>query len=453
MIQTKHCLPIPLMATTISIFFFLSLLFIPFSSSSSSSDRPQNFIIHVSKSHKPSLFSSHHHWYSSILYSLPPSPHPTKLIYSYQLAINGFSARLTASQAKKLQQLPGIISVIPDQIRYLHTTRTPHFLGLSDGMILANTAENGEELLSDAHLIPATMVGEAAGSKILEYIKTSQSPTATISFRGTVISPSPPSPKVAAFSSRGPHHLTPEILKPDVVAPGVNILAGWTGASAPTDLDIDPRRVDYNIISGTSMACPHVSGLAALLKKAYPNWSPAAIKSALMTTAYTLDNSGNTISDLATGEEASPFVYGAGHVDPNRALNPGLVEPTSSDVCESKFGTPGDLNYPSFSVVFHSSDHVVKYQRRVKNVGTSPDAVYVAKVNAPPGVEISVSPSKLEFSAVNQTLSYEIVFASNGLYLSGIASQAFGSIEWSNEVHLVRSPIAVRWLKGLQASI
>ncbi|KAE8728618.1 Subtilisin-like protease SBT1.7 [Hibiscus syriacus] len=348
------------------------------------------------------------------------------------------------------------------------------------GMILANTAENGEELLSDAHLIPATMVGEAAGNKILEYIKTSQSPTATISFRGTVISPSPPSPKVAAFSSRGPHHLTAEILKPDVIAPGVNILAGWTGAAAPTDLDIDPRRVDYNIISGTSMACPHVSGLAALLKKAYPNWSPAAIKSALMTTAYTLDNSGNTINDLATGEEASPFVYGAGHVDPNRALNPGLVydiensdyvsflcsigydsnsiaiflrEPTSSDVCESKFATPGDLNYPSFSVVFHSNDHVVKYQRRVKNVGTSADAVYVAKVNAPPGVEISISPSKLEFSAVNQTLNYEIVFASDGLYLSGIAARGFGSIEWSDGIHLVRSPIAVRWLQGLLDSI
>ncbi|XP_022715292.1 subtilisin-like protease SBT1.4 [Durio zibethinus] len=765
----------------ISFFFFLSFLFIPFSSSSS--DRLENFIIHVSKSHKPSLFSSHHHWYSSILHSLPPSPHPTKLLYAYEIAINGFSARLTATQAEKLRELPGILSVIPDQVRQIQTTRTPHFLGLSDGvglwqnsyygdgviigvldtgiwperpsftdsglspvpdswkgicetgpdfpasacnrkiigarafykgyesylerpmdetkeskcprdteghgthtastaagsvvsnasffdfaygeargmatkariaaykicwslgcfdsdilaamdqaiadgvnvislsvgatgyapqydhdsiaigafgavshgvvvscsagnsgpgpytavniapwiltvgastidrefpadtilgdgrifsgvslysgdplvdiklplvyagdvgnrycymgslspskvqgkivvcdrggnarvekgsavklagglgMILANTEESGEELIADAHLIPATMVGEIAGNKIRKYIKISPFPTATIAVRGTVIGPSPSAPKVAAFSSRGPNHLTPEILKPDVIAPGVNILAGWTGFAAPTDLDIDPRRVNFNIISGTSMSCPHVSGLAALLKKAYPNWSPAAIKSALMTTAYNLDNSGNPINDLATGEESSPFVYGAGHVDPNRALKPGLVydindsdyvaflcsigydskriavfvrEATSSDVCEGKLGTPGDLNYPSFSVVFDSDAHVVKYKRTVKNIGTSVAAVYEAKVNAPSGVEISVSPSKLEFSEENQSLSYEITFASDGLALSAVASQAFGSIEWSDGVHLVRSPIAVRWLQGLKDSI
>ncbi|XVF27076.1 hypothetical protein REPUB_Repub14bG0075400 [Reevesia pubescens] len=735
----------------ISFFFFLSLLLIPFSSSSSPSDRPENFIIHVSKLHKPTLFSSPHHWYSSILHSLPLSPHPpTKLLYTYELAINGFSARLTAAQADKLKELPGILSVIPDQVSQIHTTRTPHFLGLSDGvglwqnshygdgviigvldtgiwperpsfidsglspvpdswkgicetapdfpasacnrkiigarafyrgyesylegtidetkesksprdteghgthtastaagsvvsnaslfeyaygeargmatkariaaykicwslgcfssdilaamdqaisdgvdvislsvgatgyapqyyrdsiavgafgavkhgvvvscsagnsgpgpytavniapwiltvgastidrefpadavlgdgrifggvslysgdplvdiklpliyagdvgnsycymgslspskvqgkivvcdrggnarvekgsavklagglgMILANTAESGEELIADAHLIPATIVGEIAGNKIREYIKTSQFPTATIVFRGTVIGPSPPAPKVAAFSSRGPNHLTPEILKPDVIAPGVNILAGWTGSTGPTDLDIDPRRVEFNIISGTSMSCPHVSGLAALLKKTYPNWSPAAIKSALMTTAYSLDNSGNTINDLATGEESSPFVYGAGHVDPNRALNPGLVydiadsdyvaflcsigydplqiaifvkDSISPDCSKWKLPSPGDLNYPSFAVLFYSSNPVV-----------------------------NVSPSKLEFSAENQTLSYEITFSSDGLALSAAAgTQAFGSIEWSDGVHLVRSPIAVRWLQG-----
>ncbi|MBA0691198.1 hypothetical protein Goari_008839, partial [Gossypium aridum] len=349
------------------------------------------------------------------------------------------------------------------------------------GMIQANTAESGEELIADAHLVPATMVGEIAGNKIREYVKKSPFPTATILFRGTVVGPSPPAPKVAAFSSRGPNHLTPEILKPDVIAPGVNILAGWSGFAAPTDLDIDPRRVDFNIISGTSMSCPHVSGLAALLKKAYPKWSPAAIKSALMTTAYTLDNSGSTIKDLATGEESSPFVHGAGHVDPNRALNPGLVYdidnddyiaflcsigydsnriavfvrgPTGSDICEGKLATPGDLNYPSFSVVFYSNDHVVKYKRTVKNVGTSVDVVYTAKVNAPAGVEINVSPSKLEFSGENKTLSYEITFASDGLGLHAVDSlQAFGSIEWSDGVHLVRSPIAVRWAQGLKDSI
>ncbi|KAL6955560.1 hypothetical protein U1Q18_047242 [Sarracenia purpurea var. burkii] len=170
------------------------------------------------------------------------------------------------------------------------------------GMMMANTADNGKDLIADSHLIPATMVGHITGDKIRDYVTSDPSPTATISFSGTVIGTSPSAPMVAALSSRGPNHLTPEILKPDVIAPGVNILAGWICYTSLTDLDIDPRRVDFNIISGTSMSCPHVSGLAVLLRKAYPDWSPAAIKPALITTAYNLDNTSRNITDLANGD-------------------------------------------------------------------------------------------------------------------------------------------------------
>lgn len=345
------------------------------------------------------------------------------------------------------------------------------------GMIMANTAESGEELVADSHLIPATMVGQIAGDKIKDYIKSDPSPTATIVFKGTVYGTSPPAPRVAAFSSRGPSYLTAEILKPDVIAPGVNILAGWTGFTSPTDLDIDPRRVEFNIISGTSMSCPHVSGLAALLRKAYPEWTPAAIKSALMTTAYNLDNTGNNFTDLATGGESTPFIHGAGHVDPNKALDPGLVyDIEDSDyvafLCAIGYdakriavfvkdpvdcgavglGSPGDLNYPSFSVVFEGNKSVVKYKRAVKNVGSSVDAVYEIKVRTPPAVEISVSPSKLVFSNGVKTLSYEVTFTSvAALGTFGVASQGFGSIEWTDGAHKVRSPIAVMWQKGSSA--
>ncbi|XP_010322825.1 subtilisin-like protease SBT1.4 [Solanum lycopersicum] len=344
------------------------------------------------------------------------------------------------------------------------------------GMILANLADSGEELVADSHLLPATMVGQKAGDEIREYVISDPSPTATIVFKGTVIGNSPAAPRVAAFSSRGPNHLTPEILKPDVTAPGVNILAGWTGANGPTDLEIDPRRVEFNIISGTSMSCPHVSGLAALLRRAHSKWTPAAIKSALMTTAYNLDNSGKIFTDLATGEESTPFVHGSGHVDPNRALNPGLVydietsdyvnflctigydgddiavfvrDSSRVNCSERSLATPGDLNYPSFAVDFTSdSNGVVKYKRVVKNVGGNPNAVYEVKVNAPLGVEVSVSPAKLVFSEENNSLSYEISFTSkrseDNIMVKGTPS-AFGSIEWSDGIHSVRSPIAVRW--------
>lgn len=352
------------------------------------------------------------------------------------------------------------------------------------GMILTNTDENGEELLADAHLIAATMVGAKAGNKIKEYIKSSQFPTATIVFKGTVIGAdsAPSAPQVASFSSRGPNHLTSEILKPDVIAPGVNILAGWTGKVGPTDLEIDPRRVEFNIISGTSMSCPHASGIAALLRNAYPVWSPAAIKSALMTTAYNVDNSGGNIKDLGSGKESNPFIHGAGHVDPNRALNPGLVydldtndylaflcsigydaskiavftrEPASGNVCEGKVGrtgklsSPGDLNYPSFSVVLGRGSGVVKYKRVVTNVGSNVDAVYNVTVNAPPGVDVSVSPSELVFSGENKTQAFEVTFSG----VEYASSQSFGSIEWSDGSHLVRSPIAVTWNGGFSSSI
>ncbi|XP_058743747.1 subtilisin-like protease SBT1.4 [Vicia villosa] len=347
------------------------------------------------------------------------------------------------------------------------------------GMIMSNTEDNGEELLADAHLVAATMVGQIAGDKIKEYIRSSENPTATIEFKGTVIggSDSPSAPRVASFSSRGPNYRTAEILKPDVIAPGVNILAGWTGKVGPTDLDLDPRRVEFNIISGTSMSCPHVSGIAALLRKAYPGWSPAAIKSALMTTAYNVDNTGEAIKDLGTGKESNPFVHGAGHVDPNKALNPGLVydinsndylaflcsigydarkiqvftrEPTSFDVCENerKFSSPGDLNYPSFSVVFGANNGLVKYRRVVTNVGGSVDAVYSVNVNAPFGVDVSVSPSKLVFSSENQTQAFEVTFTRIGYG----GSQSFGSLEWSDGVHIVRSPIAARWSNGFSSA-
>ena len=336
------------------------------------------------------------------------------------------------------------------------------------GMILANRGDSGEELVADAHLVPATMVGEKAGNAIRQYLRTQSNATAAIVFKGTVVGSNQRAPGVAAFSSRGPNIRTEEILKPDVIAPGVNILAAWTGASSPTDLEIDPRRVDFNIISGTSMSCPHVSGLAALLRSAHPEWSPAAIKSALMTTAYNADNSGGVIVDLATGGETTPLVRGAGHVDPNRALDPRLiydisVEDYVSFLCTIGYGplqiavfvkkivdcsgkmmeSPGDLNYPAFSVVFNPARKVVTYKRTVKNVGG--EATFEVEVSPPVGVEVTVHPSKLVFSENNQTLDYSVRFSTDLDPFKVYPLRAFGSLAWKDGVHVVRSPLAFHW--------
>lgn len=175
------------------------------------------------------------------------------------------------------------------------------------GVIVSSRSSYGEYAKATAHLNPGTTVPNAAALEILRYMARTPYPVGKILFFGTVLSSSP---RIASFSARGPSLAAPEILKPDLVAPGVSILAAWSGLVSPTELDVDTRRVKFNILSGTSAACPHVSGVAALRKMARPSWIPAMIMSALTTTAYVQDSSGNAIADMATGKPAGPFELG-----------------------------------------------------------------------------------------------------------------------------------------------
>ncbi|XP_076922788.1 subtilisin-like protease SBT1.7 [Bidens hawaiensis] len=340
------------------------------------------------------------------------------------------------------------------------------------GMVLTNTAANGEELVADAHLLPATTVGQKAGDEIRKFVISDPAPSAAILFEGTKLGIQP-SPVVASFSSRGPNSITPEILKPDIIAPGVNILAGWSGAVGPTGLPDDTRRMEFNIISGTSMSCPHVSGLAALLKAAHQDWSPAAIRSALMTTAYTAYKNGKIIEDLATGKPSTPFDHGAGHVDPVSAVNPGLVYDLTADdyfdflcalnytpaqiqvvtkrntTCDgTKIYSVGNLNYPSFAVIVPSDTAVksggptvIKQTRTLTNVG--PASTYKVTTFADSkAVQMSVVPETLTFSQVNEKKSYTVTFTVGP---TAAGSNSFGRIEWSDGKYVVGSPVTVSW--------
>ncbi|CAO2040477.1 unnamed protein product [Urochloa humidicola] len=221
------------------------------------------------------------------------------------------------------------------------------------------------------------------------------------------------------------------------------------------------------------MSCPHVSGIAALLRQAHPDWSPAAIKSALMTTAYNVDNDGGIIRDMSTRKASTPFVRGAGHVDPNGAIDPGLVYDAGTDEyftflcalgytaeqiavftkkdepavnCSTRSASAGDLNYPAFSVVFVNSTRTdeITQRRVVRNVGSNVGAKYRVTVTNPAGVRVTVKPRILRFKPRQRTQEYAVTF--KPLVGANVTDKyTFGSIVWSDSKHNVTSPVAITW--------
>ncbi|CAN6723343.1 unnamed protein product [Malus baccata var. baccata] len=272
-------------------------------------------------------------------------------------------------------------------------------------------------------------------------------------------------PKVASFSSRGPSLSSPGILKPDIIGPGVDILAAW-----PESVDnatLPNPKATFNIISGTSMATPHLSGIAALIKKSHPDWSPAAIKSAIMTTADVLNLAGTPIVDQNL-TPADVFAIGGGHVNPAKANDPGLIfdiKPedyfpylcglnynetaikiiTQQTVKCSEVGVilEAQLNYPSFSIKAGPNQTQSQYYTRtVKNVGPA-TSTYNLDLLVPHQMGMSVNPQVLTFTEVNQEITYHVEFiAEDGAGKDGVP-YGQGYLRWFSDKHNVTTPIAV----------
>ncbi|XP_047331593.1 cucumisin-like [Impatiens glandulifera] len=319
------------------------------------------------------------------------------------------------------------------------------------GMVIQANATKDD---SGVFALPTTYVDMRSTGYILSYVSSSSNPIGSILKSTQVFDAS--APYIASFSSRGPNPITPHILKPDLCAPGVKILGAWTLANSPTRLQEDLRRLPYNIVSGTSSACPHVTAAAAYVKSFHPLWSPAAIKSALMTTATKMS------------EEKKPqaeFAYGAGQINPERARKPGLVYDITlvdylkflcgqgysnndlkflsgiNSVC-NRYGTENawNLNMPSFSIPIMPSTHFnVTYTRTVTNVGPS-SSIYQAQIIAPPELNIQVVPNVLHFSSVGQTQTFGVVFVGRISVGNNIVS---ASLSWVSSTNTVRSPIVV----------
>ncbi|OAY71094.1 Subtilisin-like protease SBT1.6 [Ananas comosus] len=343
------------------------------------------------------------------------------------------------------------------------------------GAIIANQFFDGEGVVPDAHLIPAVAVGYSAGNSVHAYVRSATAPRVRLVFGGTQVG-FRPAPVVAAFSGRGPSAQSPYLIKPDLIAPGVGILAGWAADVGPTNLPADARRTEFNIMSGTSMACPHASGVAALLKAAHPDWSPAAIRSAMMTTAYVTDNLGHDLVDESSGNRSTEWAHGAGHMDPEKAVEPSLVYNTTADdflnflcasnyteidiraitrtfvKCSNNTSMPWDLNYPSILVMIEQSaaaaaggrlEAVVR--RRLTSV-VKGRGEYRVSIREPAGVAVAVEPAKLVFDGEGRELEFRIRVSADAVKLSpGSARTEFGSITWSDGKRRVRSPIGFTW--------
>ena len=245
------------------------------------------------------------------------------------------------------------------------------------------------------------------------------------------------------------------MLQPDITAPGVDILAAFS----PIPKLVDGISVEYNILSGTSMACPHVAGIAAYVKSFHPAWSASAIRSALMTTARPMKVSANLHGVLS---------FGSGHVDPVKAISPGLVYETTKDnytqmLCDMGYnttmvrlisgdnsscpkdskGSPKDLNYPSMTVyVKQLRPFKVEFPRTVTNVGRS-NSTYKAQViiRKHPRMKVEVNPPMLSFKLIKEKKSFVVTVTGQGMTMERPVESA--TLVWSDGTHTVRSPITV----------
>ncbi|KAF0905869.1 hypothetical protein E2562_008901 [Oryza meyeriana var. granulata] len=361
------------------------------------------------------------------------------------------------------------------------------FDGVYAGMLLQNAGGaglvavqgdewHGDGVVAEAFSLPALTLSYSKAEKLRDYMESVANPVASFGFACETVTGENRAPTAVGFSSRGPNSVVPELLKPDVLAPGLNILAAWPSDIPVSMLDLDTRRSDYNIMSGTSMACPHAAGVAALIKKRHGDWTPAMIRSAMMTTAATLDNSGRDITDQgvqlrvanATFTSATPLATGAGHVRPQLAMDPGLVYnagakdyvdflcslnytveqlrafvPDTAGCTTTLSGGPANLNYPSFVVAFNGSTHVRTLTRTMTKVYEKPET-YSVTVSAPAEVKVTVMPATLVFKEKNEKKRYTVEFRSVARRHVN-QSWEFGHISWENRKHQVRSPVVFMW--------
>ncbi|UVW29948.1 S8 family peptidase [Massilia sp. H6] len=322
------------------------------------------------------------------------------------------------------------------------------------GMVLV---DNGAGLVAEKHSVPTVHLNLADGTALLNYVLGSPNATVAIGTWSAQIGQTP-APVVAGFSSRGPNRGYSSILKPDLTAPGVDIVAGYSPAKSQSERDAIANgsavpEAAWAAIQGTSMSSPHVAGLAAVLRQQHPDWSPAAIKSALMTTAAGTFADAYPLTDARSGR--LPWGQGAGHVVPNKATDPGLVYDAgtldyqrfmcgvggilSAATCSSTGSIAAhNLNLPSITA--GSVLGKLTMMRTVTNVSGQPQSFRATA--SVPGFTVTVNPATLNL-APGAKANFNVSLTRTNAAMDQFA---FGALEWRTDdgKYVVRSPLTAR---------
>nr|AAD03431.1 similar to the subtilase family of serine proteases (Pfam: PF00082, score; 45.8, E=1.1e-11, n=2) [Arabidopsis thaliana] len=355
-----------------------------------------------------------------------------------------------STQVKQCTQVQDLASLAWFILR-IQGIATKVFLGGLGVIIARHPGYAIQPCLDD---FPCVAVDWELGTDILLYTRSSGSPVVKIQPSKTLVG-QPVGTKVATFSSRGPNSIAPAILKPDIAAPGVSILAATTNTTFSDQ--------GFIMLSGTSMAAPAISGVAALLKALHRDWSPAAIRSAIVTTAWKTDPFGEQIfAEGSPPKLADPFDYGGGLVNPEKSANPGLVydmgledyvlymcsvgyNETSisqligkTTVCSNPKPSVLDFNLPSITIPNLKDE--VTITRTVTNVGPL-NSVYRVTVEPPLGFQVTVTPETLVFNSTTKKVYFKVKVSTTHKTNTGYY---FGSLTWSDSLHNVTIPLSVR---------
>ncbi|KAJ9141453.1 hypothetical protein P3X46_031991 [Hevea brasiliensis] len=401
----------------------------------------KTYLVHMNHNSKPHTHATHRDWYQSLTST------SDSILYTYNAAFHGFAAYLDPEEADSLGNIDAVLNVFESRMNSLKTTRTPEFLCIDSNFGLGD-GRQFQEIEQAAHNVIIGVIDSGVWPESRSFDDTGL-PEIPKRWKGKCVSAKNFNPKLCNKKLIGARYF---LIEHEKEFPGAEVLS--------------PR--DYSG-HGTHTASTAAAGIAALIKAAHPSWSPSAIKSAMMTTAYNLDNTLSPIRDVVTGKPANPWDYGSGHIDPTKALSPGLVYDISKEdytkfLCSlryphdtievfmshlklniswsNKFSDLGDLNYPSFSVLFKNKTSI-QHGRELTNVGPV-NSMYEVTVTAPSTVQVSVKPAKMVFKKVGEKQRYTVTFKNKKNKKAAVGA-AFGWIVWSNAQYKVSSPVAFTW--------